>query len=207
MDPQAQFCHNHHCPKRGKAGHNNIEIHSRKERRYRCKRCQRTFSETRGTPFYRLHKPAELFTIVLTLLCHGCPIQAVVAAFGLDERTVAAWQMKAGQHCQKLHEHLISQGKVELEHVQADELWVKLVGKKVWMAMAMAVPSRLWLGGGLRVHRDYQLITTVAQLVRACAASPAVLVCVDGLASYVKAFGKVWRKPLRTGRRGRPKLG
>ena len=31
--------------------------------------------------------------------------------------------------------------------MQADELWVKLVAKRVWMAMALAVPSRLWLGG------------------------------------------------------------
>ena len=44
-----------------------------------------------GTPFYRLHKPAELAVLVLTLLSHGCPTQAIVAAFGLDERTVARW--------------------------------------------------------------------------------------------------------------------
>jgi hypothetical protein len=31
--------------------------------------------------------------------------------------------------------------------VQADELWVKQVGGKVWMALALAVPTRLWLGG------------------------------------------------------------
>jgi hypothetical protein len=30
--------------------------------------------------------------------------------------------------------------------VQADELWVKLVGRRMWLAMALAVPSRLWLG-------------------------------------------------------------
>ena len=30
-------------------------------------------------------------------------------------------------------------------------MWVKLVGQKVWMAMAMAVPSRLWLGGVISV--------------------------------------------------------
>jgi hypothetical protein len=35
-----------------------------------------------------LHHAAGLLTVVLTLLCHGCPIQAIVAAFGLDERTV-----------------------------------------------------------------------------------------------------------------------
>jgi hypothetical protein len=36
------------------------------------------FAETVGTPFYRLHKPAELAVLVLTLLCHGCPIQAIL---------------------------------------------------------------------------------------------------------------------------------
>ncbi|MBI4497105.1 MAG: hypothetical protein HY689_04300 [Chloroflexi bacterium] len=30
--------------------------------------------------------------IVVTLLCHGCPLQAIIAAFGLEERTVTAWQ-------------------------------------------------------------------------------------------------------------------
>jgi hypothetical protein len=28
---------------------------------------------------------------VVTLLAHGCPVQAIVAAFGFDERTVADW--------------------------------------------------------------------------------------------------------------------
>ena len=32
------------------------------------------------------------------------------------------------------------------------------------------------------------------------------LVCVDGLASYVAAFIRVFRDPVRTGRRGRPRL-
>jgi hypothetical protein len=36
-----------------------------------------------------MHKPKELVLTVVTLLAHGCPLQAIVAAFGLDERTVA----------------------------------------------------------------------------------------------------------------------
>jgi len=62
------------------------------------------------------------------LLCHGCPLQAIVAAFGFDERTVAQWQARAGEHCQEVPRHLVEQGQVELGQVQADELWVKLVG-------------------------------------------------------------------------------
>jgi transposase-like protein len=144
--------------------------------------------------------------LVLTLLSHGCPTQAIVAAFGLDERTVARWLAEAGRHCQRIHEHLVEQGQVDLQHVQADELWVKQVGGKVWMALALAVPPRLWLGGVISRQRDLPLITRLVQRVRACAATPAILVCVDGLASYVTAFPKVFRQPVYTGRRGRPRL-
>lgn len=164
------------------------------------------FAATLETPFYRLHKPAELAVLVITLLCHGCPTQAVVAAFGLDERTVARWFTAAGQHCQRVHEHLIEQGQIDVQHVQADELWVKQVGAKVWMALALAVPTRLWLGGVISRQRDLPLITRLVQRVRACAVTPAILVCVDGLASYATAFLKVFRLPIYTGRRGRPRL-
>lgn len=206
MDPQSQFCHNPSCPARGKRGQGNIRIHSRSERRYRCTHCGHTFAATTGTPFYRLHQTADLLVIVVTLLSHGCPLQAIVAAFGLDERTVARWQARAGRHGQRVQEHLVQQGRVELGHVQADELWVKMVGGKVWMALALAVPSRLWLGGVVSVHRDQELITQLVQLIHTCARSFAFLVCVDGLASYVTAFLRVFRHPIRTGRQGRPRL-
>src|SRR3712207_8754358 len=60
----------------------------------------------------------------------------------------------AGAHCQQVHEHLVQQGQVDLQHVQADELWVKRVGGRVWMALALAVPARLWLGGNISPQRD-----------------------------------------------------
>jgi hypothetical protein len=66
--------------------------------------------------------------------------------------------------------------------------------------------SRLWLGGVLSPTRDLGLITTLVQQLRAAVASPALLVCVDGLSSYVTAFRRVFRQPERTGRPGRPRL-
>jgi transposase-like protein len=206
MNPMTQFCHNLECRARGQVGGGNITIHSQKERRYRCSSCGKTFAATTGTPFYRLHLAFDLLTIVLTLLSHGCPTQAIVAAFGLDERTVANWLRRGGQHAHQLHEHLVQQGQVDLRHVQADELWVKLVGSKVWQAMAMAVPSRLWLGGVISAQRDRHLISALVQQVRASALTLAILVCVDGLASYVSAFRDGFRQPLRTGKPGRPHL-
>jgi transposase-like protein len=206
MNPQTQFCHNLPCPARGQRGQGNIRVHSQVEQRYRCITCGHTFVATTGTPFYRLRTATDVVTLVLTLLCHGCPLQAIVAAFGCDERTVAAWLVRAGQHCQQVHQHVVQQGRVDVRHVQADELWVKLVGRRVWMAMALAVPSRLWLGGVISSQRDLVLITSLVWMVRRCARTLAMLVCVDGLASYVTACRRVFRQPVRTGRRGRPRL-
>jgi transposase-like protein len=87
VNPHKQFCHNKKCRAYGREGEGHIVLHSQKERRHRCKKCSRTFSVTKGTAFYRMHKPKELVLTVVTLLAHGCPLQAIVAAFDLDERT------------------------------------------------------------------------------------------------------------------------
>jgi hypothetical protein len=64
-----------------------------------------------------------MVVLVLSLLAGGCPIPAIVFAFGLDERTVADWQRKAGQHAKALQEQLVCQGQVDVGQVQADELY------------------------------------------------------------------------------------
>ena len=97
MDPQTVFCHNLDCPARGQVGKGNIGVHSQKDRRYICHVCNTTFAASKGTAFYRLRKSKELVVLVVTLLAHGCPIQAIVVAFGLDERTVVSWQERLGQ--------------------------------------------------------------------------------------------------------------
>jgi transposase-like protein len=105
MNPHQQFCPNSDCHASGASGLGNIVSHGLKPRRYKCTCCEKTFSATRGTAAYGIKKPAELFVTVVTLLAHGCPVQAVVAAFGLDERTVTSWLRRAGQHSQGVHAH------------------------------------------------------------------------------------------------------
>jgi transposase-like protein len=206
MNPQHVFCPNPQCSSRGIAGAGNIGIKSQKQRRYLCKTCKKSFAETTGTPLFGLKLPHSLFVLVVTLLAFGCPPQAIVAAFGLDERTVSDWQKKAGKHCEEVHEALIEQPR-DLVQVQADEIRVKFAKKLVvWMAMAIQVPTRLWLGGVLSARRDQSLIDRLAQKVKACALPRPLLLATDGLASYVSAWKKVFRTPVRTGKRGRPLL-
>jgi hypothetical protein len=49
---------------------------------------------------------------------------------------------------------MVRAGRVALLQVQADEIQVKGVGGIYWLASALEVRSRLWLGGVLSRHRD-----------------------------------------------------
>jgi transposase-like protein len=206
MNPQTPCGHHQDCPARGQVGQGNLRVHSRAEQRYQCTTWGQSVAATKGTPFYRVRTAADVVPVGLTLLSPGCPVQAIVAACGLDERPGAAWLTRAGQHCQQVPPHVGQHGQVDRQPVQADELGVKLVGRRVGRAMALAVPSRLWLGGVISPHRDLVLITPLGQVVRSWGRSLAILVCVEGLASSVTAFRHVFRDPVRTGHRGRPRL-
>jgi hypothetical protein len=95
MDPHARSCHNAGRPARGKVGFGHIRTHSRAELRYRCTTCGRTLALPPDTPFYHLKKATNAVMIAVALPCPGCPSQAFVADFCLDERTVAAWRGRA----------------------------------------------------------------------------------------------------------------
>lgn len=169
MDPRAQFCHSVPCRADGERGVETIRLHSWRERRYRCTVCGGAFAQTKATPLYRAHVAAERIVLVLTLLAHGSPLPAIVAALGDDERTVRAWLRRAGQHGERVHEHLVEAGRVERGVVQADEIGVKKLGRKDWRALALGVPSRLWLGGEIGPRRDEALMGRVVGRVRAAA--------------------------------------
>jgi len=204
MNPEEIFCPNIECVAKGRQGYGNISIHSREEKRYWCEECKKSFVATKGTIFYRLKSDPVRVMLIITLLAHGCPMQAIVAAFGIDERTVKRWWQRAGHHCQQVHEHLVEGRQLDLKQVQADEIKVKIQGGSMWMAMAMMVSTRLWLGGVISPHRDKALIQALVDKVRAMALCRPLLVAVDGLPSYVKAFQRAFRSKLpRHGQPGR----
>jgi hypothetical protein len=182
-----------------------------------------------GTVFYRLRTSAETVVIVVTLLAHGCPLQALVAACGFDERTGADWWARAGRQGQAVHEYLVEQPR-DWGQVQADELRVKKQGGIVWMALALMVETRLWLGqtpkrdrlyqmalalmvetqlwrgGEVSEQRDLPLIRRLIARVKRCAAQRPRLICTDGLVSDIRAMRETVRDPVHTGKGGRPRL-
>src|SRR5213082_690868 len=197
-DASKPFCPNMACSARGQSGKGNIVIHDRNRQRYRCKVYKRTFSARRGTMFEGLRKPVDLIVIVVTLLSYGCPVQAIVHAFGLDERTVADWRDRAGVHCQNVHQAIVEQGQLDLMHVQADEIRVKGYKMIAWMGLAMMVPTRLWLGGVVQRSRDRHLADALLSQVRRCAAClRPLLVLTDGWSAYPGSIRRAFREKVK----------
>lgn len=158
--------------------------------------------------FEGLRKAENLIVLVVTLLSYGCPRQAIVHAFGLDERTVARWQERAGKQSQKVHEAIVMQAKLNLEHVQADEIRVKGHRLIPWMAMAIMVSTRLWLGGVVSERRDRKLADRLLVMVKACCLPLcALLVLTDGWSAYPGSIRRAFRaKVKRASQRGRCRL-
>src|SRR5947199_2839515 len=198
MDASQVFCPNLACVTRGQVGQGNIVSHGKARARYRCKTCGKTFSAQAGTMFEGLRKPKTLIVIVVTLLAYGCPIQAIVQAFGLDERTVASWRDRAGKHCQQVHQAVVQQGQLDLVHVQADEIRVKGCKMIAWMALAMMVPTLLWLGGVVSLTRDRSLADRLLAQVRLCCQPlRALLVCTDGWNAYPGSIRRAFRQKVK----------
>lgn len=148
--------------------------------------------------FAGLRKPKSLIVIVVALLTYGCPIQAIVHAFGLDERTIAAWRDRAGVQCQQVQQAIVEQGKIDLVHVQADEIRVKGRSMVIWMGLAMMVSSRLWLAGVVSQTRDRRLADRLLLRVRACAlVLRPLLVATDGWAAYPNSIKRAFREKVK----------
>lgn len=201
MSPQTQLCPQ--CGLQGKDGC--ITIHSQKERRYRCKGCRATFSERVGTAYVGLKTDAAVFTIIVTLLAYGCPVQAIVAAYGLDARTVRDWCHKASGHSRAVHEQTVGQHTWDLMHVQADEIKVRIQGGIVWVTLALMVSTRLWLGVATDRLRSKDMIVSCLRQVARCGLCRPLLIAVDGLNMYQTALKKAFRSQHPMGKNGRLK--
>ncbi len=204
MNPQEVWCPNLTCPARGQGGQGNIGVHSRKERRYCCRVCGKTFGARTGTIFHRRRTDDALISVVITLVSWGCPLVALEHAFGLQPQTIRAWLEAAGRHAEVVHHDQVVQPRA-LGQVQADEVRVKTQCGIIWMAMALMVSTRLWLGGVISTRRDQALITHVVHLVAACALLGPLLIVVDGFSSYVEAVRRAFRTREHHGERGAPR--
>src|SRR3989454_7218611 len=98
----------------------------------------------------------------------------------------------------RVHQAVVQQGQLDLVHVQADEIRVKGCKMIAWMALAMMVPTRLWLGGVVSLTRDRSLADRLLAQVRACCQPlRARLLCTDGWNAYPGSIRRAFREKVK----------
>ena len=90
-------------------------------RLYRCRTCQREFSERRGSVFSGFHTDQKTIYRVLKALAKGNGIRTTARIFDVNRKTVERILERAAAHCQRVSETLIRN--YHLTECQLDELW------------------------------------------------------------------------------------
>jgi transposase-like protein len=127
------FCPNTECDEYGKVQSerqtNMIRFGKTKagRQRYKCKTCNRTFVETKGTIFYGRRTPEEEIIETLTLIGEDSRISSLARAKGHKEETIIDWIRAAGQQAERVEEVLLAEHKIE--RGQLDGLWAYVRNK------------------------------------------------------------------------------
>ena len=95
--------------------------------RHKCKTCNCTFVETKGTIFYRRRTPEDEIIDTLTLIAEDSRISSLARAKGHKEDTIIDWIRAAGQHAERVEEMLLAEHRIE--RGQLDGLWAYVRNK------------------------------------------------------------------------------
>ena len=187
-------CLNPACPSYGTVGSRSI-IHngfyrtrSGKRRRYRCGECGKTFSSTKGMPYYRLQHRRATFDEVIALRVEGVSISSISRIEGIAWNTVARWLEKAAQVCRRFNHRRIAG--FAAEELQADEIRTFAGNKKTpsWVFVTIEVWSRLWplTVTGRRSYRNTHAL--FRDLSKRMSFGRLPLIVTDGFAFYQKVI-------------------
>jgi len=127
------FCPNEACAdygkQQGERQKNIVKCGQTKagRQRYLCRTCGHTFTETKGTIFYRRRIPADEVIETLAFLAEGSRISSLSRVKGHKEDTILAWLRDAAGHAEAIEEELLA--RYRIERGQLDSLWA-YVGNK-----------------------------------------------------------------------------
>ena len=95
--------------------------------RYRCKTCKKSFTETKGTMFYRCRHSEDKIIECMAMVGDRNNLAAIHWIKGIKEENVCRWLKQANSHIKQFEEYIVKERK--LSEVQLDALWT-YVGHK-----------------------------------------------------------------------------
>jgi len=191
-------CQNESCSNYGKFKEGNIIRHSMyktkqgRRRRFLCKICNMTFSCTKGTAYYRLHKSRTEFDEVAQMTVEGSGISSISRIKHFARNTISKWQYMASQYAGRFNDNKLNN--VELVELQLDEIQ-SFVGRKknqIWIFTAIEVWSRLWISHlvGKRNYRNVKSL--LSDVVKRCFLNSTFLFTTDGFEPYSWAAKRIF---------------
>ena len=105
-------CQNRRCPAFGIRGLGNLKVRGRvgqrKTRQLFCTTCKQRFVETKGTVFYRAHKPPEKVISILQHVQEGNGMRQTGRLEHVKEDTVIRYVRVAGRHANAVHQQRVA---------------------------------------------------------------------------------------------------
>src|SRR5437660_11555967 len=118
------FCQNEACEDYQKVNHGNMIKNGKTDKgvqRYLCRTCNKSFTATKGTMFYRIRHSEEEVVDCMAMLGDRNSLAAIHRIKGIKEETVCKWLERAASHVEQFEEGLVRKHK--LSRVQTDALW------------------------------------------------------------------------------------
>ena len=118
------FCLNEECGDYKKINRKNVVKCGKTDigvQRYRCKTCKKSFTETKGTLFYRCRHTEEEIIECMAMIGDRSSLAAIHRIKGIKEETVCRWLEQAKSHIEQFEEYIVREHK--LSCVQLDALW------------------------------------------------------------------------------------
>ena len=184
------ICSNSKCIYFRLSGKGNIIRHSfykttqGRRRRYKCKECNKTFSSTYGTAYYRLQSSRASFDDVATMSVNGIDKSTISRVKNLAWNTIERWLERASKQAHHFN-HRYLKG-YDIKEVQADEIRTFVDSKLTvtWLFTAIEVSTRLWISMVVG-NRTYQNVKRcLYQFLRNGRVSLPFLFTTDGFDMY-----------------------
>lgn len=126
------FCPYEECPDykklQSKTQQNIIKAGKTKAgvQRHECKTCHHTFTETKGTLFYRKRTPKDQILEIMAFIAEGNRISSLTRVKGVKEDTILSWLLEAAKHVDAVNEVLKD---FQIERGQLDGMWLFIQNK------------------------------------------------------------------------------
>ena len=184
-----KYCDSGNIVKRGKRKNKNGE-----RQLFKCQDCKRTFTANFG--FEKMRYDPILITRALQMYYSGMSVRDIADCFEQEEidvsyRSVYNWVDKYSKMTSKYLNGIVPRVG---DWFRADEVWVKINGKRNYLFASMDDDTRYWLASDVAATKFQHNADNLLSLTKLQTGKKPRIFITDGLQAYMKSSKKVFGK-------------